>query len=590
MMTFGFHCGPGGNLNGIGSHWRTLDAARIPAFLKSADYYGPCFELANIAAASGVKHTIIYRLSTRGQNNGIQYDVPDYSLSPIAAAGKHWTNTRAKLPPEFDKSRVWVEPINECDQERADWLGQFAVELAKLANGQGYKVTLFGWSSGEPEPTDWSTPGMLAYLRYCAANPGKAAVSLHEYSFDVDDILDGYPYKIGRFTQLLTTCQQNGIAPPEIHLTEWGWTYRNVPTPDEAMADLQIAFGVYAPYPTVKGAAIWNLGGGDEWGDIHNQTQRLIAPTTQFNLDHAGDTPPPQPPTGYKSVVYKLAQEHTVDEWAGIARLAYADSKRTTTASSDNCLVMVQDGNAESYAVVIDPSLPSQVSAIQQFTAAGISYQTRVYRDVTPPPTIPAGIDLLPYVKGDGRLYEVRHSSGGQERFQTQAKSGGVFWQTKNGQYEELAADDTYIWRGLDISPGPAPSYAERPGVLRYYTAKEAGKERARWCKRIMAVGETFTGPGHHVQFFYRDNCQPSAANSGNATNKTKLVAKHASKTWNGITVNDVIEMTNGTETWFFARGFGLVAWSSTWGNSAISEIHAPGARPDNVVDTGCWS
>ena len=209
---------------------------------------------------------------------------------------------------------------------------------------------------------------------------------------------------------------------------------------------------------------------------------------------------------------------------------------------------------------------------------------------MTPPPTIPAGIDLLPYVKGDGRLYEVRHSSGGQERFQTQAKSGGVFWQTKNGQYEELAADDTYIWRGLDISPGPAPSYAERPGVLRYYTAKEAGKERARWCKRIMAVGETFTGPGHHVQFFYRDNCQPSAANSGNATNKTKLVAKHASKTWNGITVNDVIEMTNGTETWFFARGFGLVAWSSTWGNSAISEIHAPGARPDNVVDTGCWS
>ena len=286
-MIFGFHCGPGGNLNGIGDHWRALDAARLPAFLKSADYYGPCFELANIAAASGVKHTIIYRLSTRGQNNGIQYDVPDYSLSPIAAARKHWTNTRAKLPPEFDKSRVWVEPINECDQERADWLGQFAVELAKLANGQGYKVTLFGWSSGEPEPTDWSTPGMLAYLRYCAANPGKAAVSLHEYSFDVDDILDGYPYKIGRFTQLLTTCQQNGIAPPEIHLTEWGWTYRNVPTPDEAMADLQIAFGVYAPYPTVKGAAIWNLGGGDEWGDIHNQTQRLIAPTTQFNLDHA---------------------------------------------------------------------------------------------------------------------------------------------------------------------------------------------------------------------------------------------------------------------------------------------------------------
>ncbi len=205
----------------------------------------------------------------------------------------------------------------------------------------------------------------------------------------------------------------------------------------------------------------------------------------------------------------------------------------------------------------------------------------------TPPTT--TVIDLLPYIKGDGRLYEVRHVSGNQERFQTQS-SGSTFWQTKNSQYEELAYDATYIWRGLDTSPGPAPAYAERPGVPRYYTAKEQGQSRARWCKRYMTIGETFIGPGHHVQFYYKDNCQMSGANSGNATNRTAFVAKHASKTWGTITVQDVVELTNGTERWFFARGFGLVAWSSAWGSSAISEIHNPGTRPDNIKETGCFS
>lgn len=209
-------------------------------------------------------------------------------------------------------------------------------------------------------------------------------------------------------------------------------------------------------------------------------------------------------------------------------------------------------------------------------------------RDILPPVPV-ATIDLLPYIKGDGRLYEVRSATGNQERFQTQS-SGNIFWQTKNGQYEELAYDETYIWRGLDTSPGPAPNYAERPGVPRYYTAKEPGQQRARWCRRFMAIGETFTGSGHYVQFYYKPDCFPSGANSGNATNRTTFKAKHASKTWNGITVQDIVELTNGVETWFFARGFGLVAWSSSWGSSAISEIHAPGSRPDNVRETGCFS
>jgi hypothetical protein len=205
---------------------------------------------------------------------------------------------------------------------------------------------------------------------------------------------------------------------------------------------------------------------------------------------------------------------------------------------------------------------------------------------VKPPPA--ATVDLLPYLRGNGTLYEVRHPSGAQERFQTQV-AGNEFYLVKNSQYEALKSDGDFIWRGLDTSPGPAPVYAERPGAMRYYRQYEAGQSWARWCKRHMAAGETYTGPGHHVQFHYKSDCALSAANSGDAVNRVTLVRLHATKTWNGITCNDVAELTNGAERFWFARGLGLVAWQSSWGESAVSEIHAPGTRPNNVREVGCW-
>jgi hypothetical protein len=201
-----------------------------------------------------------------------------------------------------------------------------------------------------------------------------------------------------------------------------------------------------------------------------------------------------------------------------------------------------------------------------------------------PPPPGPT-IDLLPYFRGDGRMYEVRHPSGATETFQTQGSE--VFYLVKNSQFEQFFVDGLHIWRGLDTSPGPAPDYAERPGELRFYRQFETGQNFARWIKRHMAVGEQYIGPGHNVQFYYKSDCAPSSANSGSSTNRPVLIARHASKTWNGITVQDVIEIGGGSESFFFARGYGLVAWSSPWGESAISEIHS--GRPDLQRETGCW-
>lgn len=290
----GFHTGPAGNPSGIGAYMRALDQAKIPFMIKSVDSYGPVFEASQIAKQSGMPHVLVYRISTVGQNHSYDFDVPPYKApqyvnDPEGAAVLHWQKTKEKLPPEFDKARTWIEPINEVDKNLCDWLGRFAVHIANLAHAEGYKVSLFAWSSGEPERAGWETPGMLAYLRLCAKRPLQAAVALHEYSYTVDDIMHQYPFKIGRFQMLFDVCDKHGIARPTVHITEWGWTLDNVPPPEKAIPDIRQVGQLYARFPQIQGAAIWYLGSG--FGGIANRAQRLIQPVQHFTLQHLFEVP-----------------------------------------------------------------------------------------------------------------------------------------------------------------------------------------------------------------------------------------------------------------------------------------------------------
>lgn len=186
-------------------------------------------------------------------------------------------------------------------------------------------------------------------------------------------------------------------------------------------------------------------------------------------------------------------------------------------------------------------------------------------------------IDLLPYIKGDGRQYEIKNAWGSQERLQTQA-DGGSFYHVKNAQWEQFFHDDNFIYRDIDTSPGNN----------RFYRQKDADLPRgSRWLRRHMAVGETHT-QARRVQFFNKADGSPSAQNSGDVTDTIKLVAHHAKRRFpTGIELNDVIELewVNGRERYFYAKNYGLVGWerkhddphTPPW--SAISEIHQPGTR-----------
>ncbi|MDX1688587.1 MAG: hypothetical protein R3248_11430, partial [Candidatus Promineifilaceae bacterium] len=174
----GFHTGAGGgNTEGLDDWMTELDAAGVPFFLKSVDDPQYLIRAQELMESSGISHTLVYR------QTGADYDVPDYNLPPEDAALQHWEHHKAAFPPELDPEKVWLETVNEVDKERAEWLGQFALETARLALADGYRWAAFGWASGEPEPEHWETPSMLEFLRLAAEHPDRLAIALHEYSY-----------------------------------------------------------------------------------------------------------------------------------------------------------------------------------------------------------------------------------------------------------------------------------------------------------------------------------------------------------------------------------------------------------------------
>lgn len=266
-------------------NWMTrLDEAGVPFFLKTVNNAEPLYEAQQLMKESGVPHVLVYRAVG---------DLPDYNLPPKEAARIHWELHRDQFPPELDPSLVWLETINEPDRLRSEWLAEFALETAQLAMADGFRWAAFGWAAGEPEPEHWQSPAMLEFLRLAGENPDRLAIALHEGSGSVEDAAFDYPFRTGRFLKLFEIADQHGIPRPTVLITEWGWAYDDVPSPDEAIEDIEWASRLYAPFPEVKGAAIWNLGIGCCFGDVSEQVRELIDPLTELTLTRYFERPIP---------------------------------------------------------------------------------------------------------------------------------------------------------------------------------------------------------------------------------------------------------------------------------------------------------
>lgn len=215
--------------------------------------------------------------------------------------------------------------------------------------------------------------------------------------------------------------------------------------------------------------------------------------------------------------------------------------------------------------------------------------------------TAPTKIDLLPYLRGDGRLYEMKYifemPNGpltGQQRLQTQYE-GVRFYQTKDNEWEELWSDDRFIYRGTDTSPGSGNFYTLMDGE-RYGTA---------WVPRQMTVGQTYR---RSVTVISRrkGNCVVNSHLSGRHVTWIRLEAIHDKLTLpdvegrlgRGLVVEDAVVLAahneaNGRPTeepferYTYAKGYGLVLWEGIAvdhkGMAFLVQLHKLGDRPDNV-------
>lgn len=226
-----------------------------------------------------------------------------------------------------------------------------------------------------------------------------------------------------------------------------------------------------------------------------------------------------------------------------------------------------QTGNAE-----VDSSLPGQRSDNEHRTFLPVVMSNRAE----------PLYDMAQFMVGDGRLYEVRHSSGSQARHQTQIEDSRFFHTKGNeisAEWEELWATEEFIYRGTDTSPGNG----------NFYTLYENNVAGSPWSPRFWRVNEVYER-NPYVVFYRKSDCAIVA--SGFQRSWLKFEAYYPQYTFpSGIKVNNVIQLAwllqpNGEpeEQYLYAEGFGLVGWGSTdRGFSYVSEIHGPGQRPNNT-------
>lgn len=209
----------------------------------------------------------------------------------------------------------------------------------------------------------------------------------------------------------------------------------------------------------------------------------------------------------------------------------------------------------------------------------------------TPEPEIPGGepvmLDTLDYLRGDGRLYELRNTfpGGGVERVQTQFDPAEPrrWFESKNALWSELWFDDDYIYRGVDTSPGNGE----------VYELHEGNQYGNRWLPRSIKVGDSFK---RTATVIFRRKSDGTVTNSFPHTTWIKVKALHPKyKFQGGLELNDVLELqgfedVNGTpkgqsfETYFYAKGFGLVGWQGEPGRSYIATLLPSGTNSHEVL------
>jgi hypothetical protein len=132
-----------------------------------------------------------------------------------------------------------------------DWLGRFAVHTANLAQRDGFKVSLFAWSSGEPEPEGWEDARHVGHT--CDSVQSVPIKRLWRcMNTAMSETISRMAFHSK--SAVLSSCSMcviiTLIARPTVHITEWGWTLGyTVPSSEHAIKDIDEIMKLYGRYP-----------------------------------------------------------------------------------------------------------------------------------------------------------------------------------------------------------------------------------------------------------------------------------------------------------------------------------------------------
>ncbi len=201
--------------------------------------------------------------------------------------------------------------------------------------------------------------------------------------------------------------------------------------------------------------------------------------------------------------------------------------------------------------------------------------------------------DMLTYIRGDGRLYDVRYTwaGGGTGRMQTQqgGESDRQFYNVSAaGEWDAFYSDDEFVYLSARSSTTRGT----------YSTYSEASREGSAWVPRHMAL-HTFFSRNPIITAMRIGSC--AVINRYVQRSWIRLEAVHQTlKLPGGITLDDVAELAvfadaggrpaaTPHERYLFARGYGQVAWQGKIGTMYMTGEPAAGSAPDiRREPTGC--
>ena len=502
----------------------------------------------------------------------------DYANSLMVGNKHHWKyilNEPWAKAPEIPRMANWI------------------AEVVSIMVDNGYKVIAPNFPPGNGETWQIDNGYFDNLLKTMATYKGRAMFATHEYSgvtlpsgvgtFGIWDLLDkdklhpdnwpdvddlgnfteerrGNLWHLLRSTWFTNRAKSLGLGELDVVITEFGWDRMVDMTQGQnhIFDALEKRYGVAGNYSTLQGpyslANIWDY----YWSELGWSTSRAIVEQLKW-----ADSIYPDNYQSMLPFMWTIGENGDVN-WSGDRGYDYANDK-------------------ELHQLLLDWS-------------AGI--QEEPEEPVEPPVIIgdtDTMIDLLEYVRGDGRVYELSYDfpggpGTGIQVLQTDREPNSPrFFQTKGfygypADWEEMWYDATYVYRGTDISPSQTE----------LYQTYENGEYGQKWSKRFIKVGS----PAHLAvpEVIFRYN-----ADGRNVPNKDPYLFPHYIQLKNvyakftfqsGITLNNVIELhgflSDGNdgvganfERYWYAKGYGLVAWENPFNGwqSWISKVDGRGSE-----------